>query len=376
MKKAYIIKSIFALALSVIIIGKTGVSALSAREVSAHAAVLIEASSGDVIFEKNSHEKLPMASTTKIMTAVVALENADPAKAVTIHDGACGIEGSSIYLSSGEILTLEDLLYALMLESANDAAAAIAYEIAGGIDEFAVMMNETAARIGLSESHFTNPHGLDDENHYTTANDLAKLTAYALKNEEFRKIVSTYKHQIPLRGNEGIRVLLNHNKLLRISDDVIGVKTGFTKHSGRCLVSAAEHDGVCVIAVTLNAPDDWRDHTMLHDIGFASYHCEKLASAGEFKIDIPCTGADDSALTITNRDELSICLKNGIEITHSIEAPHYLIPPVHTGDHIGRVVFSNNSGEIIGEIPLYSTETIEAAEDSRTLGERIIDKFK
>lgn len=376
MKKAYIIKSIFALALSIIIIGKTGVSASSAGEVSAHAAVLIEASSGDVIFEKNSHEKLPMASTTKIMTAVVALENADPSKTVTIHDGACGIEGSSIYLSSGEILTLEDLLYALMLESANDAAAAIAYEIAGGIDEFAVMMNETAARIGLSESHFTNPHGLDDENHYTTANDLAKLTAYALKNEEFRKIVSTYKHQIPLRGNEGIRVLLNHNKLLRISDDVIGVKTGFTKHSGRCLVSAAEHDGVCVIAVTLNAPDDWRDHTMLHDIGFASYHCEKLASAGEFKIDIPCTGADDSALTIINHDELSICLKNGIEITHSIEAPHYLIPPVYTGDPIGRVVFSNNSGEIIGEIPLYSTETIEAAEDSRTLGERIIDKFK
>lgn len=376
MKRSYFLKNFFALFISVVLIYELCISALASGNVSAHAAILIEASSGDVIFEKNSHEKLPMASTTKIMTAVVALEHGDTKKSVIIHDGACGIEGSSIYLSAGEVLTLEDLLYALMLESANDAAAAIAYEIAGGIDEFADLMNDTAKRIGLDESHFTNPHGLDNEDHYTTASDLAKLTAYALKNDQFKKIVSTYKHQIPLRGNEGIRVLLNHNKLLKISDDVIGVKTGFTKHSGRCLVSAAEHDGVCVIAVTLNAPDDWRDHTLLHDIGFASYHCEKLASVGEFTINIPCSGADDSSLTITNRDELSICLKNDTEVTHSIEAPHILIPPVYVDEPLGRVVFSNSNGEIIGEIPLYSTETIETTEDTRSFGQKIIDKFK
>ncbi len=346
----------------------------AAENVSAHAAILMEATSGDVIFEKNSHEKLPMASTTKIMTAVVALENGDLNKTVHIAEGACGVEGSSIYLTAGEKLTLEDLLYALMLESANDAAAAIAYEIAGGIDQFAELMNQTAVKIGLIESHFTNPHGLDNEAHYTTAYDLAKLTAYALKNENFRKIVSTYKHQIPLRGDEGIRVLLNHNKLLRLSDDVIGVKTGFTKHSGRCLVSAAERDGVCVIAVTLNAPDDWHDHTMLHEIGFASYHCQGLAKSGEFTVKIPCTTAPDGYITAANTDELSVCLKNGIEVTHAIEAPHIIMPPVVQGDAVGRVVFSVG-GSVIGEVPLYSCDTVEEPVDSRSLGEKILDKF-
>ncbi|MBP3293400.1 MAG: D-alanyl-D-alanine carboxypeptidase, partial [Clostridia bacterium] len=202
---------------------------------SAYAAILTETSTGEILYAKNANERCPMASTTKIMTAVVALEHGDLAKPVQIAEKACGVEGSSIYLTAGEELTLEDLLYALMLESANDAAAAIAYEIAGGIEPFAELMNQTAERLGLSDSHFTNPHGLDDEAHYTTAADLAKLTAYALQNPKFRQIVSTYKHQIPLRGDEGVRVLLNHNKLLRMSEDVIGVKTGFTKRSGRCL---------------------------------------------------------------------------------------------------------------------------------------------
>ncbi|MGN1345978.1 MAG: D-alanyl-D-alanine carboxypeptidase family protein [Eubacteriales bacterium] len=343
-------------------------------DVSAQAAILIEASSGETIFEKNPHEKLPMASTTKIMTALVALEHGDLSKTVHVANGACGVEGSSIYLTAGETLTLEDLLYALMLESANDAAAAIAYEIAGGIEEFAALMNQTAAEIGLTESHFTNPHGLDDEEHYTTAYDLAKLTAYALQNAEFRKIVSTYRHQIPLRGEEGIRVLLNHNKLLRISDDVIGVKTGFTKHSGRCLVSAAERDGVRVIAVTLNAPDDWRDHTMLHELGFASYHLECLAKPGEYTMELPCSGAADGALVLANKDGLSLCLKNGTEVTHVVEAPHVFLPPIDEGDVLGRVVFYAD-GQPIGEVPLYAQTSVAEAEDTRSPGRKILDLF-
>lgn len=342
--------------------------------VSAHAAILIEAGSGDVIYEKNSHEKLPMASTTKIMTALVALEEGDLSKTVQIAEAACGVEGSSIYLTAGEELTLEDLLYALMLESANDAAAAIACEIAGGIEPFAERMNRLAETIGLTESHFTNPHGLDDDAHYTTAHDLAKLTAYALQNEQFRKIVSTYRHQIPLRGDEGVRVLLNHNKLLRMSEDVIGVKTGFTKHSGRCLVSAAERDGVCVIAVTLNAPDDWRDHTFLHEIGFAQYHVEHLAEAGQFTYEIPCPTAENGSVTVTNTDSLSVCLKNGTEVTYSAEAPHLQMPPVTVGDVLGRVVFTAD-GKILGEIPLYAQTTVGEPEDNRSFGQKIIDKF-
>jgi len=342
---------------------------------SAYAAVLMEASTGEILYAKNANEPCPMASTTKIMTAVVALEYGDLTKTVAVAEKACGVEGSSIYLTAGEELTLGDLLYALMLESANDAAAAIAYEIAGGIEPFAELMNQTAERLGLTDSHFTNPHGLDDESHYTTAADLAKLTAYALQNPQFRQMVSTYKHQIPLRGDEGVRVLLNHNKLLRMSEDVIGVKTGFTKRSGRCLVSAAERDGVCVIAVTLNAPNDWQDHLALHERGFSVFHREVLAEPGQFSYEIPCTAAEDGTITAVNTDSLSLCMKNGTEITYAVEAPHWLLPPVTTGDILGRVVFSAQ-GQVIGEVPLYAQDTVAEPEDTRSLGRKLLDKFQ
>lgn len=349
-------------------------AAESMPALSAHAAVLIEAGSGNVIYEKNPHEKLPMASTTKIMTALVALEEGDLSKTVRVAENACGVEGSSIYLTAGEELTLEDLLYALLLESANDAAAAIACEIAGGIEPFAERMNRLAETIGLTESHFTNPHGLDDEAHYTTAYDLARLTAYAMQNIQFRKIVSTYRHEIPLRGDEGVRVLLNHNKLLRMSENVIGVKTGFTKRSGRCLVSAAERDGVCVIAVTLNAPDDWRDHTLLHETGFSRYHTEILAEAGQFTYQIPCPTAENGVVTVTNTDALSVCLENGTEVTYSAQAPHLLLTPAAVGDVLGRVVFTAG-GKILGEIPLYAQNAAAEPEDNRSIGQKILDKF-
>lgn len=342
---------------------------------SAYAAILTETSTGEILYAKNANERCPMASTTKIMTAVVALEHGDLAKPVQIAEKACGVEGSSIYLTAGEELTLEDLLYALMLESANDAAAAIAYEIAGGIEPFAELMNQTAERLGLSDSHFTNPHGLDDEAHYTTAADLAKLTAYALQNPKFRQIVSTYKHQIPLRGDEGVRVLLNHNKLLRMSEDVIGVKTGFTKRSGRCLVSAAEQDGVCVVAVTLNAPDDWNDHLALHERGFSAFHREVLAEPGQFSFEIPCSSSADGTITVRNTDSLSLCMKNGMEITYAVEAPHWLLPPVTAGEVLGRVVFSAE-GQVIGEVPLYAQDSVAEPEDHRSLGQKLLDKFQ
>lgn len=342
--------------------------------VSAQSAILIELTSGDVIYEKNAHERLPMASTTKIMTAITALENADTSKTIKVSEKACGVEGSSIYLKAGEELTLSELLYALMLESANDAAAAIAIGISGSIDAFADLMNETAAKIGLENSHFTNPHGLDDDAHYTTAADLAKLTAYALENNEFRKIVSTYKTQIPMNSGDGVRVLVNHNKLLRLSDDVIGVKTGFTKHSGRCLVSAAERDGVCVIAVTLNAPDDWRDHQAMLEEGFSQFSSVTLAEAGEIEVKIPCTGAADGYITAVNKEPLTLCLRNGTEYDRVIEADRLIIPPITEGTVIGRAVFYTDGTEI-GEIPLYSADTVDEIADTRSFGEKILDKF-
>lgn len=344
-----------------------------ATDVSAHSAILIETGSGDVIFEKNSHERLPMASTTKIMTALVALENGDIHKNVKVSADACGIEGSSIYLTEGEELTLEDLLYGVMLESANDAAAAVAYEISGSIEEFSVLMNKKAAELGLSDTHFTNPHGLDNDEHYTTASDLARLTAYAMQNDVFRKIVSTYKYQIPM-NSDSTRHLLNHNKLLRLSDNVVGVKTGYTKRSGRCLVSCAERDGVSVIAVTLNAPDDWNDHLALHELGFSAYKCQTLAYEGQFSVEIPCVGADSGFIRVSNRDEYSICLKNGVVVTHKIEADRLLFPPIYNGDILGYVVFYVDDNEI-ARLPLYAESSVDTQNDKQPLHRRILEHF-
>ena len=203
--------------------------------VSASAAILMEAESGTVVFEKNADEMRSMASTTKIMTGLLALETEDPQTLVTVSPKAVGVEGSSVYLYQNEQLTVEDLVYAVMLESANDAAAAVAIHVAGSIEAFAELMNRKAESLGMTHTHFSNPHGLDAADHYTTARDLATLARYALQNEEFRTVVSTKRRVIPLRGNEGARLLLNHNRLLRSYSGAIGVKTGFTKKSGRCL---------------------------------------------------------------------------------------------------------------------------------------------
>ena len=336
-----------------------------AADVSAEAAILTEAGSGTVIYEKNADARLPMASTTKIMTAVVALENRSPEKEVTIPADACGVEGSSIYLTAGEVLTMSDLLYALLLDSANDAAAAIAIEVAGSVDAFADMMNEKAALLGLTNTHFTNPHGLHDDDHYTSARDLAALTAYALKNDAFREIVSTYKHKIPLHGDEGVRVLINHNKLLKSSHGFIGVKTGFTKKSGRCLVSAAERDGVCLISVTLNAPDDWNDHIRLAEEGFAAFRSFTLADEGEYSVSIPSVYAQSESgkVCASNKERVTLTLPANSRITSVTEAPHILLTGVDAGDTVGRVVFYAD-GEEIASVDLIADESAPVPEKS------------
>ena len=332
----------------------------AAPSLSARAAVLMEASTGQVLMESAAHERLPMASTTKIMTALVALEHADLSQPVQISEKAVGVEGSSVYLKAGEILTMEQLLCALMLESANDAAAAIAIEIAGDIESFADLMNETAQRIGLTDTHFTNPHGLDNAEHYSSAYDLAMLARYALQNPDFARIVSTYKTSIPLGGDEGIRVLINHNKMLKYYDGTIGVKTGYTKRCGRCLVSAATRDGVTMIAVTLSAPDDWRDHTAMLDYGFSLYECAELAQPGQIRCALSCLGSTTEYVSASNRDGVSLILpREHGEITHVIEANRYLCAPVKSGDTVGEIVFFCDGTEI-ARTPLYAEEDADA----------------
>ena len=314
--------------------------------VSAHAAALIDADSGRILWTKNADEQMSMASTTKIMTALVAIENADIKGEVVIPAKAVGVEGSSVCLKEGEILTLEELLYAMLLESANDAAAAIAIHVGGSIEDFAMMMNERAAQMGLESTSFANPHGLDAEGHFTTAHELAVIAAEALKNPDFAKMVSTYRHQIPF-GKESRRYLLNHNKMLKLYDGAIGVKTGFTKKSGRCLVSAAERDGLRLVAVTLNAPSDWSDHRAMLDYGFENYEMREIVKPGEFGFRLSCIGGEEPEITVTNTEGFKVCMKKGdSDVKVTVNLPRFVYAPVEAGENLGEVIIKKNGEEI------------------------------
>ena len=334
--------------------------------VNAGAVVLIEAESGRVLYEQHAHTKMPMASTTKIMTALVVLEQCELQTTICVDERAVGVEGSSVYLYAGERLTIEQLLYALMLSSANDAAAALAYEAAGSIEGFAALMNQKATEIGVQNTHFANPHGLDADGHYTTDYDLAVITAYALQNEDFLRIVSTKKKVIPLREQQGARVLRNHNKLLVSLEGCIGVKTGFTKKSGRCLVSAAEREGVRLVCVTLDCPDDWRTHTELHEIGFASYERVMLTPGTTYLTSLPVVGGTQNEMYLQTGTDVFVTLpRNRDEIICTVYAPHFLYAPVKGGEQIGQVVWTLD-GEMIAQAPLFAAYSVQQVKKVRT----------
>jgi D-alanyl-D-alanine carboxypeptidase len=327
-----------------------------ALSVSAESAVLIEVESGNIIYEKNARMRRGMASTTKIMTALCALENLDLSTLVTVPQEAVGTEGSSVYLKAGERLTMEELLYALMLASANDAAEAVAIAVSGSTESFAELMNAKAAELGLCDTHFENPHGLDGEAHYTTAYELAKIAAYALQNNDFLRIVSTVKHTIPATELSPARTLVNHNRLLREHDDIIGVKTGFTKKCGRTLVSAARRDGVTLVCVTLCDGDDWRDHRAMLDTGFELYESYELCRQGSMKFSVPVVGGKKAEVKCENREALSVTLKKSHgEISTKTELPHFIYAGAKKGDAVGLVRFFEGGREI-GSCTLYLSE--------------------
>ena len=323
---------------------------------SAKSAALYEPETKSFIYTKNSNSRLGMASTTKIMTALLALERLDPDENIEVDARAIGIEGSSIYLEQGEIMTAIDLIYSVILQSANDAAAALAYRIAGSIEAFAALMNEKAASLNLRNTNFTNPHGLDDKDHYTTAADLSVIAAEALSNESFKEISSTYKKTV--ESNLKKRTLVNHNKMLKSYDGAIGVKTGFTKKSGRCLVSAAERDGLTLISVTINAPDDWRDHTKMLDYGYSLLEARYLAKPGDFSFDIPVLGGASDTVKISNSDTLKMILsKNAPDIKSEVKLCRYFSAPIFKGDILGTVVFTKD-GEEIGRVNLTAEHSV------------------
>ena len=332
--------------------------------VSAQSAVVIDAASGKILYEKDAHTRRGMASTTKIMTALVALEQASTELLVTVDPRACGVEGSSVYLFPNEKITMETLLYALMLQSANDAAAAIAYAVAGGIEPFADLMNRRADRMGLTATHFENPHGLDGETHYTTAYELALIASQAMENEVFAEIVSTVKKTVPLHNGEASRLLVNHNRLLREYDDIIGVKTGYTKKCGRTLVSAAERDGVRLICVTLNDGNDWADHRALLDYGFSLYGEVPLAQALSYEVPV-CGGTAPSVCVSMRERPVALLPKNHGEIRTVTELPRFLYAGVREGDRIGRVVFYAD-GVQVGEASLYAEASVSVKQKKKS----------
>lgn len=250
-----------------------------AKEAEAEAYCVINAKTRQIIYEKNENKRLGMASTTKIMTALVALENKNPSDIVTVSKNAQDQEGSSIYLRVGDKISLEDLLYGLMLNSGNDAAVAIAEAVSGNVSDFVVLMNEKAEEIGCKSTNFVNPNGLSDENHYSTAHDMALIMAYAVENDAFCEIASTKEHQIA--GENTTTFLKNHNKLLwQMRDFVLG-KTGYTKKDGRCLVSYAKRDGVGLVCVTLNDKNDWEDHRNFYETGFGRVEQREILSKNQ-----------------------------------------------------------------------------------------------
>ena len=333
---------------------------LDGISVSAKAAAVIEASTGQAVYLLNADEELPMASTTKIMTALVVLDNLDPTQTVTVPAAAVNTEGSSAYLAVNEEISVKSLLYAMMLQSANDAAEALALNVSGSIEDFAGLMNAKAAELGLEHTHFINPHGLDAEDHYTSASDLAKLTAYALKNPLFKEIVSTKKYTADDETAVVSRMFVNHNRLLNEYEGAVGVKTGYTKSTGRCLVSAAERDGITLIAVTLNDPDDWKDHKKLLDSAFEICSRVELCKDGSESFEVPVINGRSGKVKCVNKGDVtyvSVGQPNDTEKTVEIE--RFLYAPVSKGERVGRIIYKCG-GNVVGESEIVAVKSVKS----------------
>ncbi len=270
------------------------------KEYSAQSIAVMDVDSGRVLFEKDLNEKRYMASTTKILTAITVIENCDVNSSFKITKNCVGIEGSSIYLEEGEILTIKDLLYGLMLRSGNDCAVSLAYACCGNYNSFVELMNRTAKKIGAKNSNFTNPHGLHDDNHFTTAYDLALITCYAMKNDTFKEIVSTKSVKIPYTTRDTVRLLLNKNKMLKSLDGCTGVKTGYTKKAGRCLVTSCERNGLHLVSVVLNCGPMWEESSFLLNNAFSTYTKYCLVNKDDIVDFIPTDSNDKCPVGVTD----------------------------------------------------------------------------
>lgn len=304
-----------------------------AVEVSASSAILMDMDSGRVLYERNAGARMLIASTTKILTALVAIRDGNLSDTVKVSREAAYTEGSSMYLKEGEELTLETLLYGLLLCSGNDAAVAVAEHVGGSVKGFVKRMNETAAELGMEDSSFANPNGLDDEAHYSTAYDMALLARAAMGNETLVRIASTRTVSI------GGRTMTNHNKLLSYVDGCLGLKTGYTRAAGRTLVSCAERNGQRLIAVTLQDGNDWADHQSLYDYGFSAYPAKRMAQLGHEL-------AEEKGSPLIAADSFAWPLAQGETLETNLELDRELTAPLRAGTRVGEAVFSLNGREV------------------------------
>lgn len=339
---------------------------LEAAAVSARCAYVLDAISGRTLYARDADQRSLIASTTKIMTALVVCEQCNVLDRMRIPKEAVGIEGSSMYLKEGEILTIQELLYGLMLSSGNDAAVALAIYCGGTVEGFAELMNDKARNLGLSGTHFENPNGLDSPGHYSTAHDLAVLAAYAMKNPIFYKTVSAKNVKI------GERVLTNHNKLLWKLEGADGVKTGFTKAAGRILVSSATRQGRRIIGVTIDAPDDWNDHCFLLNEGFTRYQDRRIVEAGQCIGTMEVLGGINQRIRILAAEDFSYALAEEECPVLVLPGAGFVYAPAVAGADAGFAYVLIN-GNVIGRIPVVFGATVEQIEE-KTLWQKLLKK--
>lgn len=368
-----------ALGLSLCLVGALcPVAQAAGPEVSAQSAVVLTADTGAVLFEKDGHTPRPVASTTKIMTALLALEAAqergDPL--VDITQEMVAVEGSSMGLQAGDSISLTGLAAGMLLASGNDAANAAALYLEGSLESFAARMNQRAAALGMEDTHFVTPSGLDGEDaqglgHLSTAYDMALLARAALEDQAFRQLCSSPSLAVEFAEPVKRVTYTNHNKLLTQYQGCVGVKTGFTKEAGRCLVSAAERDGALLIAVTLNAPNDWQDHTALLDYGFSQVEPYQLAG-GDVRLTVPVVGSPVEVMSLrgSNGGEVTLPLGQGAQVERVVHAPKFLYAPVESGEQVGEICWYLE-GQLLGSAPLIAAGAAPLQEKAPSLWERL-----
>ena len=368
-----------ALGLSLCLVGALcPVARAAGPEVSAQSAVVLTADTGTVLFEKDGHTPRPVASTTKIMTALLALEAAqergDPL--VDITQEMVAVEGSSMGLQAGDSISLTGLAAGMLLASGNDAANAAALYLDASLESFAARMNQRAAALGMEDTHFVTPSGLDGEDaqglgHLSTAYDMALLARVALEDQAFRQLCSSPSLAVEFAEPVKRVTYTNHNKLLAQYQGCVGVKTGFTKEAGRCLVSAAERDGALLIAVTLNAPNDWQDHTALLDYGFSQVEPYQLAG-GDVRLTVPVVGSPVEVMSLrgSNGGEVTLPLGQGAQVERVVHAPKFLYAPVEAGEQVGEICWYLE-GQLLGSAPLTAAGAAPLQEKAPSLWERL-----